>query len=49
MIANDNVRNYIDERLAVIQSAKTADAWEVMEYLTSVMRGESEAVQNCTH
>ncbi len=38
-----NVRAYIDERLAEISSNKTADAQEVMEYLTSVMRGESEA------
>ena len=43
LLTNADVRNYIDERLAVIQSAKTADAREVMEYLTSVMRGESEA------
>lgn len=34
------IREYIDEKLAEISSQKTADAREVMEYLTSVMRGE---------
>lgn len=43
MLGNVGVRAYLDERLAEIHSAKTADAAEVMEYLTSVMRGESEA------
>ena len=37
------VAAYIDEKLAEISSQKTADAQEVMEYLTSVLRGESEA------
>lgn len=32
---------YIDEQLEKLHSEKTADAQEVMEYLTSVMRGES--------
>ena len=43
MLTNANVRAYIDERLAEISSQKTAEAQEVMEYLTSVMRGQSEA------
>jgi phage terminase small subunit len=34
------VRAYIDEQLAKIHNEKTADAAEVMEYLTAVMRGE---------
>ena len=34
------IRAYLDERLADIKSEKTADMEEVMEYLTSVMRGE---------
>ena len=34
------IRAYIDERLAEIQSKKIADATEVMQYLTSVLRGE---------
>lgn len=33
------VRTYIDARLAEIRSEKTADAQEVLEYLTAVMRG----------
>jgi phage terminase small subunit len=43
MMKNDGVRAYIDERLAELQSAKTADAKEVLEYLTAVLRGETEA------
>lgn len=36
-----DLRAYIDAKLEEISSAKTANAKEVMEYLTSVMRGES--------
>lgn len=36
-----DVQAYIDERLDEIHSEKTADAREVIEYLTSVLRGES--------
>lgn len=36
-----DVQAYIDERLDMIHSEKTADAQEVIEYLTSVLRGES--------
>lgn len=43
LLTNADVRAYLDERLAEIHSAKIADAAEVMEYLTAVMRGESEA------
>ncbi len=35
------IKAYIDERLAEIESEKIADAKEVLEYLTSVVRGES--------
>ena len=35
-----DIKNYIDERLKEIESAKTATQQEVWEYLTSVMRGE---------
>lgn len=41
MLTNANVKNYIDERLEEIHNEKTADAREVMEYLTAVLRGES--------
>ena len=37
------LREYIDERIESIRSERTADAQEVVEYLTSVMRGESES------
>lgn len=36
-----DVQAYINERLDEIHSEKTADAQEVIEYLTSVLRGES--------
>lgn len=36
-----DVQVYIDERLDKIHNEKTADAQEVIEYLTSVLRGES--------
>ena len=37
------IQAYIDERLEKISSEKIADAKEVMEYLTSVLRGESQS------
>lgn len=40
LLANASVREYIDARLAEIHSEKIADSTEVLEYLTSVMRGE---------
>ncbi|WP_303870433.1 terminase small subunit [Acetobacterium wieringae] len=40
MLTNANVKSYIDKKIEEIQSDKTADAQEVMEYLTSVMRRE---------
>ena len=43
LLENTRVRTYIDEKLAEISSAKTADAKEVLDYLTSVLRGESSA------
>ena len=43
VLAYDSVKAYLAERLEEIRSEKTADAREVMEYLTSVMRGESES------
>lgn len=35
-----DLKAYIDERLKQMHSEKTADAQEVLEYLTAVMRGE---------
>lgn len=43
LLRNAKVAAYIEERLAAISSQKIAEAQEVMEYLTSVMRGESQA------
>lgn len=43
LLTNVDVKKYIDEQLEKISSERTADAKEVMEYLTAVMRGESQA------
>lgn len=40
LIANDSVKAYIEKRLEELKSEKVADQQEVMEFLTSVMRGE---------
>lgn len=37
------LKSYIDEQLGAMESAKVADAKEVMEYLTKVLRGESKS------
>lgn len=39
-LSKPDLRAYIDEQLERIHNEKTADAQEVMEYLTAVMRGE---------
>lgn len=43
LLGNTRIRKYIDKRLEEIHSEKTADAKEVMEYLTAVLRGESRS------
>lgn len=43
LLANANVKKYIDDRMEELHNEKTADAQEVIEYLTSVLRGESAA------
>jgi len=40
LLENTGIKSYIDERLKEIESEKTASIKEVMEYLSSVMRGE---------
>ena len=40
MLTNANLKAYIDEQLERIHNKKTADAQEVLEYLTAVMRGQ---------
>lgn len=37
------IKAYIDERLKLIEDDRIASASEVMKYLTSVLRGESES------
>ena len=41
LLTNANIKKYISDQLEKIHSQKTADAQEVIEYLTSVLRGES--------
>jgi phage terminase small subunit len=43
LLKNVEVKQYIDERMKEISSDKVATAEEVIEYLTSVMRGQSES------
>ena len=43
LLAKANIKAYIEEKLDEISSNKTAKATEVMEYLTSVLRGESKS------
>ena len=43
LLSNANIRAYIDEQLEKLHDEKTADAAEVLEYLTAVMRGQSRA------
>lgn len=43
LLRNTKVKAYVDEQLEKMHDERTADVKEVMEYLTSVMRGESEA------
>lgn len=40
LLQNTTIKSYIDERLEDLQSKKVASQQEVMEYLTSVMRGQ---------
>lgn len=40
LIANDNIKNYIDERFSQLEDERIAKADEVLKYLTRVMRGE---------
>lgn len=42
LLAKDYISNYIEERLDNIKNNKIADANEVLEYFTRVMRGEEK-------
>ena len=48
LLGNYSVKSYIDERMKAIESNKIADQKEVMEYLTSVMRGNETQEQLIT-
>lgn len=41
------IKAYIDERLDELKSEKVADQQEVLEYLTSVMRGQTQEQTLC--
>lgn len=43
LLTNVNIKAYIDEKLAKMSDERMAKAEEVMEYLTSVLRGQSKA------
>lgn len=43
LLAKEEIKEYINRKLEEIHDENTADAKEVMEYLTSVMRGQSES------
>nr|WP_255264845.1 terminase small subunit [Streptococcus mitis] len=42
LLQNTAIKSYIDERLAQLASEKIATQEEVLTYLTSVMRGETQ-------
>ena len=41
LLNNPKVKKYIDEQLKLVENKKIAEAREILEYLTAVMRGES--------
>lgn len=48
LLENTRIKIYIDERLAELKSEKVADQQEVLEFLTSVMRGEKTEETLCS-
>lgn len=44
LLTNVNLKSYIDAKLAKIESHKIADAKEILEYFTAVLRGETREV-----
>lgn len=40
LLQNTTIKRYIDERLKILDSEKIADQKEILEFLTSAMRGE---------
>lgn len=45
LLKDADVKQYISEQIDKIHNEKTADAQEVIEYLTAVLRGESEGTE----
>lgn len=43
LLTNADIKKYIDARMEELHNEKTADAQEVIEYLSAVLRGESTA------
>lgn len=43
LLRNAKIKKYLDKRLEELHDERTADAKEVLEYLTSVLRGESRS------
>ena len=41
LLENTGIKSYIEERLAELNSEKIADQEEILQYLTSVMRGDT--------
>lgn len=41
LVANVSIKAYIDERMEELKSERVADQQEIMEFLTSVVRGEA--------
>lgn len=48
LLQNTTIKSYIDERLARLASDKVATQEEVLTYLTSVMRGETQEQTLCS-
>ncbi len=42
LLTNVDIKKYIDQQLQKLKNEKIADAQEVLEYLTAVMRGEQK-------
>ncbi len=42
LLRNAKVKTYIDDQLEKMHNERTADAQEILEYLTAVMRGEQQ-------
>lgn len=43
LLTNANVKSYIEERMAELASERIADQQEILELLTSVLRGEEQS------